>query len=933
MDLQTPDSRHDLDDGIPSTLPDLLAAPPQMSGSRIGSVIAMVGFGLLMVGASDALGRMGHLAPVVPLFLAGLAFVFGPCAWRLTGTTATRNERVWISVVLGVGLLASYTLRSPLIFDNFDELAHSATLMRLLDSRSLFPNNSVLPVSPYFPGIELVTIATKWLTGLPLLLDEMIVLLAARIVLVLCVFLIVERACRSSRAGGIGVLVYAAGPEFYSLGAQYGYQTIALTFSVAAVYLLFVSIDASQPKRGRLFALALVAIGAMVVSHHVTAWITIAFLLVWAAALRLVNDPPPRSITDSGAGPAVANGNQVSAPGGIEPRGAGPERRKEQSRIVGLAALVGVLLAGAWIAFVGHVLTSYVGPLIQEGFDSAAELVGRFHGNRTLFQNSAGGGTPGWESALIWAAAVSFCLILVVSLSALIWKKTVRGGSLRYLPAVVAATYPLALLTNLSTDAKLVGARATTFIFFGMAVVIGGWLGRSFLAQRRILVQLATISLAVICFLGSTLYGGGPLPGLVNGSYIVGAHERSLGAPSFALANWVSTHLPVGSHVAVDRDNGALLNDIGRVEPVSPLNGFNDPAPLFFDQRLTPSDIALIRKDDIRYVVTDTRLTEGLPLYGAYVAPGETREPTRLTRAELQKFNSIQGVYRIYDNGAIQVYDVSGLVGKQPLPMLRGSPAEPASGTDVAVLALACLVAVVWLFRLYRRVRRSPINEHMVVCGLVVAMTVGLFGAFAVRLFHLPPVPIAVAVLLVLLLLGLWGPREWRLSLAGNARRLVALSSPPANSTNGVQMAPTATTVDLTEIAGGTPVPVPPSRPTRRSRWTQVALGCTGVALIVVGATVATAAARADQVPPPELSIGIGPVGQPLATVDLGSAAPVSARLEIAAFGDVVWSTALASNSSTQTVGIPSDLDHSGAYVILVAGGKPIRMVAVPGGA
>ena len=155
-------------------------------------------------------------------------------------------------------------------------------------------------------------------------------------------------------------------------------------------------------------------------------------------------------------------------------------------------------------------------------------------------------------------------------------------------------------------------------------------------------------------------------------------------------AHWDRLHSrwPIGSApifragpmCAVDRDNGALLNDIGQVEPVSPLNGSNNPAPLFFDQRLTPSDLALIRKDDIRYVVTDTRLTEGLPLYGAYIAPGETRNPERLTAAELEKFNSIPGVSRIYDNGAIQVYDVSRLMGKQPLPMLQGSPGESVVG-------------------------------------------------------------------------------------------------------------------------------------------------------------------------------------------------------------------------------------------------------------
>ena len=760
-----------------------------------------------MVGAGDALGHTGHQSPVVPLFLAGLTFIFAPCAWRLTGTAATRNERIWVSVILGLGLLAAYVFRSPLLFDNFDEMAHSATLTRLLDSRALFQPNPILAVSPFYPGIELVTATTRWLTGLPLLLDQMVVLVLARIVLVLCVFLIVERACHSSRAGGIGVLVYAANPEFYSLGAQYGYQTLALSFAVAIVYLLLVSIDAAEPKRGGLFALALVSIAGMVVSHHVTAWLTIGFLVVWAAGLRFIIDPPGRAATTATAGQTLATEDLARSQAGIASRDKQFARRKEQSRIVGLAALVGVVLAGAWIAILGHVLTGYIDPIIQAGGRSAAEMLDRFHGDRRLFQNSAGGGTPYWEEALIFAAVVFFCLIILMSLYAVVWKKSIRGGRLRYLPAAIAATYPLAMLSNLSSGAKEVGARTTTFIFFGVAIVVGGWLAGRLLMQRRVIERIATIGVAVICFLGSTLYGGGPLPILVNGPYIVGAHERSLGPPSFALATWVSTHLPAGSHVAVDRDNAGLLNDFGQVDPVTPLNGSNNPAPLFFDQQLTPSDISLIRKDDIRYIVTDTRLTEGLPLFGAYIASGETGRPTRLTMAELGKFNSIRGVHRIYDNGVIQVYDLSLLLGKRPLVVPSDHVRSiRTTGTDVMVLVLALLVAIAWLLRLRRRARPVPIDEHMVVCGLVGALAIGLFGAFAVLLIHLPPGPIAILSLLALLALGLrpagWSlwPAGWRTHPKPKVHRQAASPPVPLESTTEPHLAAAAANVAGTEV-------------------------------------------------------------------------------------------------------------------------------------
>jgi hypothetical protein len=916
--LRDPDRRHGLNAGHASTLPGeprshransarpavAPSAARDVSRSRLGSVIAIVGAGLLMMGVGDTLGRTGHQSPVVPLFLAGLTFILAPCAWRLTGAAATRNERIWVSVILGLALLAAYVFRSPLIFDNFDELAHGATLTRLLDSRALFQANPILPVSPYYPGIQLVTATTRWLTGLPLHLDQIAVLVLARIALVLCVFLLVERACHSSRAGGIGVLVYAANPEFYSLGAQYGYQTLALTFAVAAVYLLLVCVDATRPKWGRLFALALISIAGMVISHHVTAWLTIGFLVAWAAGLRFIIDPQGGS--------------------GDEQR----VRRKEQSRIVGLAALAGVVLAGVWIAFLGHVVTGYIGPLIEAGSRSVSEMLSQLHGNRKLFQNSAGGGTPSWEEALIFAAVVFFCLIILISLYAVIWKKSVRGGRLRYLPAAIAATYPLAMLSNLSSDAKEIGARTTTFIFFGVAVVVGGWLAGRLSMPRRIVERMATIGIAVICFLGSTLYGGGPLPLLVNGPYIVGAHERSLGSPSLALANWVSTHLPPGSHVAVDRDNAGLLNNFGQVVPVTPLNGVGDPAPLFFDPQLTSSDLSLIRKYDIRYIVTDTRLTEGLPLFGAYIAPGETGRPTRLTAAELEKFNSIRGVHRIYDNGAIEVYDLSQLLGERPLVVPAYSVRSiTATGTDVAVLVLAILVATVWLLRLRRRARRVPVDAHMVVFGIVGALAIGLFGALAILLIHLPPSPIAILSLVSLLALGL-RPAWWKTYPELSVHSWAESPTVPLEPMTGAHLASAAANAAGTGVSSSDPARETPGQPSgwAHSARSQFVLGCAGLALFAAGASFAVAAAREEWVPPPELSIAVDQ-GQPVASVDLGTAAPISAHLAVVTRGRVLWSVPLASSSATQNVVLPAGVLHPGSQVLLVAGGRTIRNV------
>jgi hypothetical protein len=931
--------------------PERAIAPvtPPADRSRLGVVLALVGAALLIQGVADALARAGHESQARPIFFFALSLLFAACVWRLTSAHAGRRERVLVALTLGLGLFASYVMHQPLQLDSFDELIHVGTLVQLLDSHALFPTNAILPVSPYYPGLELVTSATRWLTGLPLVVDELVVLAVVRVVLVLVVFLVVERACHSSRAGGIGVLVYAASPQFYGFDSQYAYETLALAFAVAVVYLLFVSIDDARPKMGRSFALALGCVGAVVISHHVTGWFTVAFLVVSAAALYLSSSSHPLrhlarlfsgpSVSVSGEPPPVAK-DQPTVPSvsvsGDELRG---KKRRAQAGIVGIAAGVGVLACAAWTVYVSRLLAPYLGPVFSAAGTDIAQALGKGQGNRALFQNAAGGGSPDWEIALILAAAIGWCTVLVPSLYAVVFKRSVRGGALRYLPALVAALYPVSLLADVSSSSKLVADRATTFIFFGVALVVGAWLGRRIARNRRMIERVATIGVATVVFLGSLVFGFGPLVSLLPGPYVVGADDLSYGSPSLALARWADTHLPAGSHIAADKDNGDLLSALAGLDPVSGEEaGQIDPELLFFDNSLSLYDVYTIRKDDIRYIVADDRLAQGLPLYGTYIAAGEPAR--RLTLAELNKFDTYPFIKRIYDNGPIQVYDTSRLLR----PSARAAPAGPpagGTGLNVGVFALAALVGLLWLLRLRRR--SGPVHdvEHLVVCGVVGALVIGVFGAFLVRATKVPPEAVAIGVLLVLLVLSLrprkGHPREWALFGHTNGRPVPLEASTEVSDLSDLEAVVSAADSDERDPAAtidarpddGRPDPAPsapaPSR-TRRSR-SQVVLGCVGLALFALGATIATVAALPAWTPPPELSIASSATGHSVADVQLGSAGLSDARLEIRTGGKTVWRSSLAPTAAAQSVDLPASTLRKGSRVLLVSDGRTLRRV------
>lgn len=138
---------------------------------------------------------------------------------------------------------------------------------------------------------------------------------------------------------------------------------------------------------------------------------------------------------------------------------------------------------------------------------------------------------------------------------------------------------------------------------------------------------------------------------------------------------------------------------------------------------------------------------------------------------------------------------------------------------------------------------------------------------------------------------------------------------------------PTAT-IDL-QPNDGRPgeAPSPPaSTRTRRSR-PQVVLGCVGLALFGLGATIATAAALPAWTPPPELSIATSTTGHSVADVQLGSAGPVTARLEIRTGGKTVWRSSLARTTAAQSVDLPASTIRKGSRVLLVTGGRTLRRV------
>jgi hypothetical protein len=540
----------------------------------------------------------------------------------------SRNERVAILLLVTLALYVVKVMISPLQLTGADEFTHWRTMEDILRTGHLFADNPLLRISPIYPGLETAAASASVTTGLDVFPIALVVIGVAKAITILAVFLIAASITGSNRVAGVASLVYMANPSFVTFDAAFSYESLAIPLALVAMWATL-----QWHRHGGRFglhaALALAAIAATSVTHHLTSLVLLVLLVTWFV-VWLARD-----------------------------------RRRVSGRAIVIVTAWALACDAAWLAVAGTLALSYLSFIVQGGVQELVSILTGTREARQLFAPRPGLTTPPAEVVVAYGAVALLLLALPFMVRYALVRR--RPAAIAVVLALAALLYPASLALRFTTLGAETSQRASEFLFLAIAIAGADWLLAPRGALRRFDWRPPSVLFApilVVLFAGG-LVAGAPLLTRLPGPYLVAAESRSIEPEGVDTAAWALEHLGPDNRLIADRTNAKLLGSIGLQFPVTSANEHVGTAYVMFARTLGPDQIDVMRQANVRYVIVDLRLSTDVPSYPFYfeqAEPDAGAHTTPIPIEALTKFEGRPGVLRVYDSGNIRIYDVQGLV-------------------------------------------------------------------------------------------------------------------------------------------------------------------------------------------------------------------------------------------------------------------------------
>jgi hypothetical protein len=580
-------------------------------------VLLSCSLGVAAVAGADALSRTGRPYASV-LFWVGATLIVLPAVLRMAFESVGAGERIATVIAVTLALYSIKVLRDPFSFTYADEFPHFFNLQQILRTGHLFNSNSILPITPRYPGLEAVAAALARLSGASPFACSLVLIGVARVVLLVALYLFYERVSRSSRTAAIGALVYTATPTFLFWSSQFSYDSLALPLATTAMFgLMRWGQSRDVATRRRWAALMLVLGAAVVPTHHITSYVLALFVGLVCVSHWLM-------------------------------RG----RRGAPWRL----ALVLTLLALAWLAFVADGTVGYLRPEIATAVNKVLQTLRGESSTRVLFANQGGPETTPLSEEVVALIGILLLGLCVLAGTRVAWLQRRQRNPVLAVLVVAALAYLLTLPLRFVAAAWETASRAGEFLFIGVGLTVA--IGLVAVMDRRQREGQArwrgVASVIVALIFASGVIAGWPASLRLAEPLEVTAAGHTLKPPQYVAAQWSGRELGRAPVVAAQPVDARLFLVDGHQTAYA--GTFPDVQGLLNARTVGPWR-PLLRRYRITLVESDLRDISTDIIAGYFFNPTNT---PLAPAVQANKFN-LPNVNRLYSAGDIVIWGVRGL--------------------------------------------------------------------------------------------------------------------------------------------------------------------------------------------------------------------------------------------------------------------------------